>query len=219
MPSVNPVWMTWLRRLCGWVAGFGLAMIPLPFLQWWVGFGVPGLMILGCGLIALLVHFGVRRRQPERVVARTASLTAALLLLASGLMQWEGHAGGYWKAQRVRWVLADLVREQREFHDSTGNFAAVIPESVDVRRGVIDLQIRLTSDGFTATARHEELEGICAVYLGSTGLPPATVPERARCKPTGLRKQSLVIPLLLAIGGLLLGGWLERKALPPPALP
>jgi hypothetical protein len=212
MSSVYPVWTKWLRRFCGWVAGFGFAMLPFPFLQWWVGFGVPGWMIHGCGIIALLVYIGVRSRYSEWVVARTASLTAAVLLFATGLVQWEGHAGGYWKARTVRWVLTDVVRMQREFHDSAGRFAAGIPGSVDVRPGVVDLQIRLTPDGFTASARHEKLDGLCAVYVGSTRLPPATRPEWARCKATGLREQDLVVPLLLAAGGVLLGGLFARTA-------
>jgi len=192
-------------------------MLPFPFLEWWWGFGIPASIIHESGIIALLAYLVLRWRYAERVVARVASVTAAVLLFATGLLQWEGHAGGYWKELEVRRVLKAVVREQHAFRDSTGSFAAGIPGSVEVWPGVVDLHLRLTSDGFTASARHEELDGVCAVYVGSTPLPPATRPEWARCEPTGLREQDLVVPLLLAVGGLLLGTWFERRTSSAPS--
>lgn len=71
--------------------------------------------------------------------------------------------------------LRNLVTQQESWKIDSGNYAVSFPASVwSPTTGVTGPTITLTGDGWTATVGHVSTTRTCAVFMGSTSVPPAT---------------------------------------------
>ena len=71
--------------------------------------------------------------------------------------------------------LRNLVTQQESWKIDSGGYATSFPASVwSPSTGVTGPTIALTGDGWTATVGHVSTTRTCAVFMGSTSLPPAT---------------------------------------------
>jgi prepilin-type N-terminal cleavage/methylation domain-containing protein len=70
--------------------------------------------------------------------------------------------------------LRNLVTEQESWKIDSGSYATSFPASVwSPSVGVTGPTITLTGDGWTATVGHVSTPRTCAVFVGSTSVPPA----------------------------------------------
>ena len=71
--------------------------------------------------------------------------------------------------------LRNLVTQQESWRIDSGGYATSFPASVwSPSTGVTGPSITLTGDGWTATVGHVSTTRTCAVFMGSTSVPPAT---------------------------------------------
>jgi prepilin-type N-terminal cleavage/methylation domain-containing protein len=71
--------------------------------------------------------------------------------------------------------LRNLVTLQESWKLDSGTYATSIPASLwSPSTGVTGPTITLTGDGWTATVGHVSTTRTCAVFMGSTSVPPAT---------------------------------------------
>jgi prepilin-type N-terminal cleavage/methylation domain-containing protein len=71
--------------------------------------------------------------------------------------------------------LRNLVTQQMSWKNDSGSYATSLPTSLwSPSVGVTGPTITLTGDGWTATVGHVSTTRTCAVFMGSTSVPPAT---------------------------------------------
>lgn len=91
------------------------------------------------------------------------------------------------EAARIAAMKSDLrrllVAEEVFFADSQKYSSKIGPSGVDfrVREGNTLLSLQLTADGWTARIGHAKTQTVCAIYVGSTPLPPATEEGSPAC--------------------------------------
>lgn len=81
--------------------------------------------------------------------------------------------------------LRDLVFAEEAFYADSGRYSSRIgPQGVAfrTREGNELLSLQLTDDGWTAKIRHAKTQTVCAIYVGSTRLAPATEEGVPACR-------------------------------------
>jgi len=92
------------------------------------------------------------------------------------------------EAERVAAMKYDLrsliVAEESFFADSIKYSSRIGPGGVALRlrEGNSLLSLQLTADGWTAKMGHANTQTVCAIYVGSTPLPPATSEGTPACR-------------------------------------
>jgi len=92
------------------------------------------------------------------------------------------------EAQRVAAMQSDLrsliQAEEVFFADSLRYTTRIGAGGVDLRLGEGNtlLSLQLTADGWTAKMGHANTQTVCAIYVGSTPLPPATAEGTPACR-------------------------------------
>jgi prepilin-type N-terminal cleavage/methylation domain-containing protein len=80
--------------------------------------------------------------------------------------------------------LRNLVTLQESWKLDSGSYTTSIPASLwSPSTGVTGPTITLTGDGWTATVGHVSTTRSCAVFMGSTSVPPATKEGVPACTP------------------------------------
>lgn len=77
-----------------------------------------------------------------------------------------------------------LVAEEAFFADSVKYSSKIGPGGVNLRlrEGNILLSLQLSADGWAARIGHANTQTVCAIYVGSTPLPPATKEGNPACR-------------------------------------
>ena len=77
-----------------------------------------------------------------------------------------------------------VVAEEAFFAESTKYSSKIGPGAVDLRlrEGNALLSLQLTADGWTAKMGRTNTQTVCAIYVGSTPLPPATSEGTPACR-------------------------------------
>lgn len=80
--------------------------------------------------------------------------------------------------------LRNLVTAEELWKVDSGRYTSSFPPVVwDVSSGVTGPTITITGDGWTAAVGHESSTRTCAVFVGSTTLPPAVHEGVPACMP------------------------------------
>ncbi len=76
-----------------------------------------------------------------------------------------------------------VVAEEAFFADSVKYSSKIGPGGVNfrLREGNVLLSLQLTADGWTATMGHASTQTVCAIFVGSTPIPPATKEAMPAC--------------------------------------
>lgn len=161
--------------------------------------------------------------QVWRPFTRTFLPIAALLLAASGWFAGSVDPVAVAYATAMRSDLRTVLEAQDRFRADSGRYAADLDALFGPTRlrfgppstGVEELELALTADGWTASARHARSPRRCAIFVGTTPLGPAVrerVPVCTRPRPPFPLMPHLVGLLLAAtgVGVASLAGRLER---------
>lgn len=144
-------------------------------------------------------------KQPLRSFGRATFGASAAFFLATSIVNWEGHAGGYWETRRMRWALIDLVQAQDAQQAVSGSYSASWPKELRLPTNLVGPTISLTPDGWTASLRHRRLGRVCAIFIGSTSVPPAHVERRPACARGSISTRRVSLALAMLLSGLALG--------------
>ena len=118
----------------------------------------------------------------------------------------EALRADYWQTAAMRSTLRRVVEAQDRARERAGSYVAELPDDFDALYPSVLVLVRLTGDGWAATAQHAGSERVCTVFVGSTPEPPARVERQSRCSRGRLDRDATVLALSLLIGGLLVGG-------------
>lgn len=80
--------------------------------------------------------------------------------------------------------LHSLETQEEVRKVDSGSYATLFPVAVwSPSTGVTGPTITLTADGWTASVGHVSSRRVCAIFVGSTSLPPATEEGVPTCTP------------------------------------
>jgi alpha-tubulin suppressor-like RCC1 family protein len=119
---------------------------------------------------------------PTQVVSGGREVAAAAPLVeaaAAPLVEKEAE-----HVAAMKWDLRNLVvAEEAFFGDSLKYSSKIGPGGVDLRlrEGNILLSLQLTADGWAARIGRANTQTVCAIFVGSTPLPPATEEGNPAC--------------------------------------
>ncbi len=156
--------------------------------------------------------FGKLRPSLSRVLGRASLGACGALFLFFALLFWEGHGADYWQTAAMRSTLRRVVEAQDRARERAGGYVAGLPDDFDALYPSVLVLVRLTGDGWVATARHGRSERVCTVFVGSTLEPPARVERQPTCSRGRLDQDATIFALSLLIGGLLVGGVTAARA-------
>lgn len=152
-----------------------------------------------------------------QVVAHTGMVLAAALFAALALSAVPSFEGTKERAYlaAMKTDLRNLVTaEEAYFADST-RYTSNLGTLYATTSGVTNPEIKLTTTGWTAKVAHTSTIYTCAIFVGQTPLPPATIEGTPACDnvvPPFAGRVLLVVALVIAAG---VGVALSR--LTPPA--
>ena len=209
-----PWWAGFVARIAGPVAALGLVLLVHAALHAHSrgGLGAGG-FLLGA-FAAAIGYSSFRKLRPSlsRVLGRASLGACGALFLFFATLFWQGHGADYQQTVAMRSTLLHVVQYQDRARDRTGGYVAELPDDFDGLHSNVLVPVRLTGDGWAATAKHARSERICAVFVGSTPAPPARVERQPRCSRGRLDRDATVLALSLLAGGLLVGGLVTARA-------
>lgn len=113
--------------------------------------------------------------------------------------------------------LRNLLIAEEGLHSDSGRYATVLePRLFQPSASVIGPAINLTSDGWTARARHEGTPMECVIFIGSTPIAPAVREGEPACTPDVHAPRKPVWPdaALYALGALVALGAARKPRVP-----
>ncbi len=127
------------------------------------------------------------------------------LSVAAAVPRFGGTKAGTYVALMKADLRSLAVAEETYYADSLKYTAdpGALGLSFHASTGVVGPTIMLTPDGWTAAVTHQSTTANCAIFVGSTPLPPATTEGEARCDdkpPPFAPPAALVVALVLAAG-------------------
>ena len=153
-----------------------------------------------------------------QVVAHTGMVLAAALFAALALgavPKFEGTKERAYLASMKSDLRNLVTAEEAYFADST-RFTTNLGTSFATTSNVTGPEIKLTATGWTAKVGHTTTIYTCAIFVGQTPLPPATIEGHPACDnivPPFAGRVLLVVALVLAAGA---GVGLSRLTPPAP---
>jgi len=153
-----------------------------------------------------------------QVVAHSGMVLAAALFAALALgavPKFEGTKERAYLAAMKSDLRNLVTAEEAYFADST-RFTTNLGTEYSTTSGVSDPDIKLTATGWTAKVSHSSTIYTCAIFVGQTPLPPATIEGTPGCDnvhPPFASPVLLVIALVIAAGA---GVALSRLTPPAP---
>ena len=176
--------------------------------------------LLNAGILALawiLLRRAVAARPVLSGIIATAAVTAILVTLLSVVTigyASSGKAKAYISAMKAD--LRNLVTAEEAFYKDSARYTVDL-DALHFRLSprVKDLKLTLTPDGWTASVAHEDILNRCAIFVGHTALPPATVEAEPACTVDQFDARDLIAPAeLFAISAILglAAAWVMPKA-------
>jgi len=153
-----------------------------------------------------------------QVVAHTGMVLAAALfaaLVLGAIPKFEGTKERAYLASMKSDLRNLVTAEEAYFADST-RFTTNLGTSFATTSNVTGPEIKLTATGWTAKVGHTTTIYTCAIFVGQTPLPPATIEGHPACDnivPPFAGRVLLVVALVLAAGA---GVGLSRLTPPAP---
>ena len=202
-----PWWAGFVARIAGPVAALGLVLLVSGVLDAHSRGGLKARWFwLGAFAAAIgYSSFGKLRPSLSRVLGRASLGACGALFPFFALLAWAGHFD-YLQTAAMRSTLRRMVEAQDRVRERAGGYVAELPDDLNARYPSVLVLVRLTGDGWVATARHGQSERVCTVFVGSTPEPPARVERQPRCSRGRPDRGATVLALSLLIGGLLVGG-------------
>jgi hypothetical protein len=116
-----------------------------------------------------------------------------------------------------------MLAEEQQFRRSRA-YTADLPAGFERTTGVGSPRIALTADGWTARVDHSGTAWACAIYVGSTPIPPARIEAEPACQGPPPETAAMLGPLgvvaagfLMIVAGLLRSAFIARRS--PLAVP
>ena len=216
------------------VAAFGVSSFIWHVSWWQTGSGYVSAGPFRLPLILAAAGWAVLRfSRPTRslssrpglrtLLQRLLGVTAVFLVLATYLAAYyDPKAVGYRYAMTAD--LRNLVTAEESFFGDSGRYAASLPdERYRTSSGVLEPNITLTPDGWTASVDHPGSQRTCVIFVGSTPKAPAVREGEPACTPLlflfPVRRAVWDVGIFVA--GLLVGllGVLARRRSASPSSP
>ena len=182
-----------MRLFAGGVAGVAFTLLVWAVNTWQLGSGYvsPGpfwlLFLLGAvGWMALRAA----RTPQDTVPGRFAATVQTTLAIAVPLLGLSASLAGYYDSREgayggsMRSDLRSLLAAEQQFLADSGRYTEELRgfgPSFGPSRGIIGPTVTLTSDGWTASIGYAGSPRTCAIFVGSTSLPPAVAAKEIAC--------------------------------------
>ena len=142
---------------------------------------------------------------------RFAATVQTTLAIAVPLLGLSAVLAGYHDSKEaayggtMRSDLRSLLAAEQQFLADSGGYTAELGGSFGPSPGIIGPTITLTPDGWTASLGHARSPRTCAIFVGSTRLPPAVAAKEPACTRLPFPATGVVAALGLIGLGLTVG--------------
>ncbi len=200
------------------VAAFGVTWLVAD-VSWWTtgsGYFSSSPFLLAAMLAAVgwwVARLRSRGRSPSSwsglraFLQRLFGVAAVFLLLSAFCASFVDPKGPTYRAA-MKSDLRNLVAAQEEYRADSGRYTSSIPTSYfAVSSGVLEPDIALTADGWTASVDHTHSPRTCVIFVGTTPLPPAVREGEPACTPLPVPRRSALRGLSIVGIGLVLAAY------------